>query len=64
MQINCERLQKLQSSLELMARTQREREKVVHRSRGLSSFQIETFLVIAIISLFQLLLVWIFFKRQ
>lgn len=64
MQINCERLTKLQSSLELMARTQREREKVVHHSRGLASFHIETFLVIAIISLFQLLLVWVFFKRQ
>lgn len=63
LQINSERLQKLQTSLEQMARAQRERDARQAPRGGISMLHAETFLVIAIISMVQLLLVWIFARQ-
>jgi len=65
MQVNSDRLQKLQTSIEQLGRMQLTREQKAREAdrTGLSVLQTETILVIAIISLCQLLLVWLFAAR-
>lgn len=62
LKINSERLQKLQHSLELVAKAQRERDKELQKKFG-SGMKPETLYAIAILSLVQILLFWLFFKR-
>ncbi|KAL0276216.1 UNVERIFIED_CONTAM: hypothetical protein PYX00_003829 [Menopon gallinae] len=59
---NSDRIVKLQQSLETVAKMQREREKALQQKYG-GVFHTETLIIIAIISVLQLILVYIFFKK-
>lgn len=59
---NSDRIIKLQQSLETVAKMQRERDKALHQKYG-GVFHTETLIIIAIISVLQLILVYIFFRK-